>query len=119
MAANRAARRKRLFEEDPVCSFCQVEMTLGEELKPHQSQPKNLAVLFSSVNRTDHTSVGMPVTVLCCLKCATEKNAEKNIALGIDELRARSSAQGMCDCPTCGYRHPRSIKYDQELKLEL
>lgn len=102
--SDKTKRRQRLYEADPYCSFCGCKVTI-EVVKPHTSQPPNFGVLFSHVNE-----LGMPATKLACLKCATLENDKKQAALGIEELRLRSSPQGKCLCPNCGTTHIRSIK---------
>lgn len=97
----RAKRRKKLWSLNPKCPTCGVETILVENLPAHVSQPDNQAVLRQN-------APGEP-TVLSCMRCATKLNKAENDKLGIEELRLRSSKQGMCNCPTCGNRHFKSI----------
>lgn len=84
-------------------------MILPVDIKTKE-QPNNMAVLFHTMHSIDFD--GVPATILICLKCATLENRRKESEGGIEQLRLKSSKQGMCTC-TCGNRHIKSIKQEE------
>lgn len=91
--SNRKLRIK-LHEKDPMCYYCGKYTVLSTH-KKHAKEVPNLATLEHlrtrfDANRSEPNYTNERRIVLACKKCNQEKAREKELEVGIEELRRRS-----------------------------
>lgn len=102
-------QRKKLYEENPYCPFCEVKMILPEDVGFEEIRhtdgtithnlkyvPDNLCTiehLYTKFdpNRTTKNTSNEKRRIICCRKCNMARGRQAELQVGIEELRRRST----------------------------